>query len=159
MRSAGLGRHRDDRRDRGPARDRLLRRAAADRIASKTRDRLRSRIPEPDDALGVNEEDAVADVSKHALRLVALLPRDTAPGNRRGNCVGHREQRRDQAEANSHHAPAGDVGVTVYLRAWLQGDQFDAALVLREASGYDPVARAADEEVVGALERPGRLQE
>ena len=100
-------------------------------------------IPKPDHPLVVDEEDAVTDVSKHALRLVALLPGDAAPGNRRSNRIGDREQRRDQAEANAHHPPAGGIGRSSYGRGSLQGDERNgAALALHKASGYDPVARA-----------------
>ena len=62
----------DERLDRPPAGEHLLRPAAEDVVALEARDRRERGIPQPDDAGAVDEEDAVADVSQDS---ACALPR------------------------------------------------------------------------------------
>jgi hypothetical protein len=70
--SSRLIRHRHERRDRRPARDRLLGRAAAHLHRAEARDRGGGPVPEPHHPVVVDDEDTVAELSEDALGLVSL---------------------------------------------------------------------------------------
>ena len=59
--------------DRRPARDRLVGRPADDLVGRQPRDRLGRAVPEADDPVAIEHEDAVADVLEHAGRVGAPL--------------------------------------------------------------------------------------
>jgi hypothetical protein len=129
------------RRDACPAGSSSSRRAD-DVLARDPRDRLRRVVPEPDDAVRVDEEDAVADGLEHARRLAPLLDLAVELRVLDGVPRGARAPRR--ARGRPAVAPAG-----------LRGDERDDAeqLAVRDAaartcSSDTELAHEAEVEVV-----------
>ena len=147
---------RHPRGDRRPAGDRLGRRAVADRVRTQTGDRLGRRVPEPDHAVAIHEEDAVSHAGEHPFGLLALLLRNPAASDGRRDRVGHGQKRRDDDEAGDDHAPAGGTGLRVDEGAGLERDEPRPARRAAESLGNRPIAKTARRDVRGARrELPG----